>query len=282
MKRLVVVGYPLGHSLSPAMHNAALAELGLDDEFRYDALPLPSDELRGFMESVRNREIEGANITIPYKTRVMAYLSTVSAEGKAVGAVNTLHRKDGLIIGGNSDIMGFIEAIRERGVDPRGIKAVILGAGGAARAVAYGLAEAGATRLGIYNRTVDAAWRLVSVIGRDRPLIVFARAKPTTDDLDKTNLIVNCTPVGMAGHSLNESPLESSKLPSHVAVMDLVYNPLRTKLLLDAERAGCKTIDGVGMLVHQGAIGFQLWTSMNAPVKVMREAVIHALGGKKA
>ncbi|MFW9801710.1 MAG: shikimate dehydrogenase [Candidatus Thorarchaeota archaeon] len=279
MKRVVIVGYPLGHSLSPVMHNAALTELGLDDEFKYEAMPLSSNELRGFVESVRRREIEGASITIPHKTKVMTYLSTISSEGLAVGAVNTLHRKDGLVIGSNTDIQGFTEAIRENGLDPQGINAVILGAGGAARSVAYGLTEAGVARLGIFNRTVDAANRLASVMPRGRLLKVRSGAKPTKDDLEHSDLLVNCTPVGMAGYSPEESPIESSLLSSSVVVMDLVYNPLRTKLLMEADEAGCKTIDGVGMLVHQGAIAFQLWTGKKAPVEVMKDTVLRALVG---
>ncbi|MFW9889697.1 MAG: shikimate dehydrogenase [Candidatus Thorarchaeota archaeon] len=279
MKRLAIVGYPLGHSMSPIMHNAALAELGLDDEFKYESMPLRSSELRRFVELVRKREIEGANITTPHKTKVITYLSTISPESLAVGAVNTLHRRDGLVIGSNTDIQGFTEAIRESGVNPKGISAVILGAGGAARSVAYGLAEAGATRLGIFNRTVDAARRLTSAISRGRSLEVHSGLEPTEDDLKNTDLLVNCTPVGMAGHSPKASPLESSVLPRGVVVMDLVYNPLRTKLLAEADEAGCNTIDGVGMLVHQGAVGFQLWTGKKAPVEVMRAAVLAALGG---
>ncbi|MHA2004658.1 MAG: shikimate dehydrogenase [Candidatus Thorarchaeota archaeon] len=280
MKRLVVVGYPLGHSLSPAMHNAALAELGIEDEFRYEAMPLPSDALPGLVASIRSRELEGANITIPYKTVVMTYLSTISSEGLAVGAVNTLHREDSLVIGSNTDIRGFTEAIRERGLSPRGINAVILGAGGAAKSVAYGLAVSGAAKLGIFNRTKDAAKRLAAEIGRDRQVEVRAGSIPIREDLKESDLLINCTPVGMTGHSIDSSPLEPSMLPSDLVVMDLVYNPLRTKLLTEAEKAGCKTIDGVGMLVHQGAVGFQLWTGKNAPIKVMREAVLQTLEGE--
>jgi shikimate dehydrogenase len=262
------------------MHNAALAELGIEDEFRYEAMPLPSDALPGLVASIRSRELEGANITIPYKTVVMTYLSTISSEGLAVGAVNTLHREDSLVIGSNTDIRGFTEAIRERGLSPRGINAVILGAGGAAKSVAYGLAVSGAAKLGIFNRTKDAAKRLAAEIGRDRQVEVRAGSIPIREDLKESDLLINCTPVGMTGHSIDSSPLEPSMLPSDLVVMDLVYNPLRTKLLTEAEKAGCKTIDGVGMLVHQGAVGFQLWTGKNAPIKVMREAVLQTLEGE--
>ncbi|MFW9966656.1 MAG: shikimate dehydrogenase [Candidatus Thorarchaeota archaeon] len=278
MKRLVVVGYPLNHSLSPVMHNAALAELGLDDKYNYEAMPLPSDALPGLVESISRHEIEGANITLPYKTKITRYLSTISSEGLAVGAVNTLHRENDLVIGSNTDVRGFIEAIREKGVNPRGLSATILGAGGVAKSVAYALAEAGAIELGIFNRTIDAARRLALEIGRNRPVEVRADKTPAKEDLEDSDILINCTPVGMAGYSIDESPLEQSNLSSGLVVMDLVYNPLNTRLLRDAQDAGCKTIDGVGMLVHQGALGFELWTGKPAPIAVMRDAVLQALG----
>ncbi|MHA2119301.1 MAG: shikimate dehydrogenase family protein, partial [Candidatus Thorarchaeota archaeon] len=229
MKRLVVVGYPLSHSLSPIMHNAALREMGLDNEYKYEAMPLPNDALRGLVESIRKCELEGANITIPYKTKVMTYLSTVSSEGLAVGAVNTIHIENGLAIGSNTDIRGFIAAIREEGVNPHGLSAIILGAGGAAKSVAYGLAESGVDRLGIFNRTEAAAKRLTQEISRGRELEVHAGTTPTKEILTESDLLVNCTPVGMAGHSIDESLLEQSNLSRNLVVMDLVYNPLRTK-----------------------------------------------------
>jgi shikimate dehydrogenase len=262
------------------MHNAAISELGLDKEYKYEAMPLPIDALQGFVESVRKREIEGANITIPYKTKVMEYLSTISPDGIAVGAVNTLHHEDDLVIGSNTDVKGFTEALREQGVNPRNIQALIIGAGGAAKSVAYGLAESGAAKIGIFNRTRVSAMKLALEIGRDRPVEVRAGIIPTKEDLLESELLVNCTPVGMAGHSVHESPLAQSMLSSNLAVMDLVYNPLRTKLLKEAQYKGCKTIDGVGMLVHQGAEGFKLWTGESAPIEVMRDAVLQALGGK--
>jgi shikimate dehydrogenase len=278
VKRLVVVGFPLDHSLSPVMHNAALAELGLDDEYNYEAMPLSSDALQGLVESISKHEIEGANITLPYKTKVMRYMSTISSEGLAVGAVNTLHRENGLVIGSNTDIRGFIEAIREKGINSRGLSATILGAGGAAKSVAYALAEAGAIKLGIFNRSLGAASRLALEISQNRPVDVRADRTPTKEDLEESDLLINCTPVGMAGHSIDESPLEQSKLSSGLVVMDLVYNPLYTRLLREAQDAGCKTIDGVGMLVYQGAVGFELWTGKLAPTVVMRDAVLQALG----
>jgi shikimate dehydrogenase len=262
------------------MHNAALKEMNLDNEFKYEAMPLPNDALRGLVESVRKRELEGANITIPYKTKIMTYLSTVSSEGLAVGAVNTIHRENDLVIGSNTDIRGFIAAIREEGVNPRGLSAIILGAGGAAKSVAYGLAESGADRLGIFNRTEAAAEKLAQVIHRGRELEVRVGTTPTKEILAESELLVNCTPVGMAGHSIDESPLEQSNLSTNLIVMDLVYNPLRTKLLTHAKKVGCTTIDGVGMLVHQGATSLELWTGKTAPIEVMRAAVLQALGGE--
>ncbi len=281
MKLIVVVGLQLGHSLSPVMHNAALAAMGLEHEYRYEARPLLKDDLPELVESIRGGALEGANITIPYKTEVMAHLTTISEEGLAVGSVNTLYLSDGDVTGCNTDIKGFDKALREQDVDPHGLSATILGAGGAAKAVAFALAEAGVRRLDILNRTHVRAEELASVIERSRDIEIRVGALPTSKrELQDSDLLVNCTPVGMRDHSINDTPLGDSLLGKELVVMDLVYNPLRTRLLKEAEGIGCKTIDGSGMLVHQGAASLELWTGREPPIEVMRGAVLEALGGR--
>ncbi|MFW9798970.1 MAG: shikimate dehydrogenase family protein, partial [Candidatus Thorarchaeota archaeon] len=180
MKLLVVVGHPLGHSLSPVMHNAALAAMDLEHEYRYEARQLLKDELPGLVESIRTGALEGANITIPYKTEVMAHLTTISEEGLVVGSVNTLYRSDGDVTGCNTDIRGFDEALRERDVDPHGLSATILGAGGAAKAVAFALAEAGVRRLDLLNRTHVKAEELATLVERGRDIEIRVGALPTS------------------------------------------------------------------------------------------------------
>ncbi|MFQ5834008.1 MAG: shikimate dehydrogenase [Candidatus Thorarchaeota archaeon] len=281
MKLLVVVGHPLGHSMSPVMHNASLAAMDLKHEYRYEARPLLKDELPALVESIRTGALEGANITIPYKTEVMTHLTTISEEGLAVGSVNTLYRNDDGVTGCNTDIEGFDEALREQDVDPRGLSATILGAGGAAKAVAFALAEAGVRRLDILNRTQVKAEELATAIERGRNIEIRVGALPTSKhELQESDLLVNCTPVGMRDHSINGTPLRGSLLRKELVVMDLVYNPLRTRFLKEAEEAGCKTIDGSGMLVHQGAASLELWTGREPPIEIMRGAVLEALGGR--
>ncbi|MFX1483811.1 MAG: shikimate dehydrogenase [Promethearchaeota archaeon] len=280
MKRIVIVGHPLGHSLSPIMHNAAFSAMGLDTELHYDSLQLRPDELSNLIDDIKNEIILGANITIPYKTEIMKHLSLIDEESKALGAVNTLYVDDGDVIGSNTDIFGFREALREHGVRVRGLCASILGAGGAARAVAHALVEDGIESLEILCRTRQKAEDLVSMVQRFSDIQVSLNCSSSGDyQHHETDLLVNCTPVGMRGHSLSETPLSSSYLTEGLVVMDLVYNPLQTRLLTEAQRTGCKTIAGIEMLVKQGAASFELWTGRKPPTAVMKEAVLDALGG---
>jgi shikimate dehydrogenase len=280
VKQLVIVGYPLGHTLSPIMHNAALDALDLGEKFHYDAYPLQRDELTQFVQSIRSGTLVGANITIPYKTQIMSFLSSFSPESLAVGAVNTLYRDDNQVVGCNTDVTGFREALRGNGVDVQELRATILGAGGAAKAVAYSLIEGGVKKLQILNRTPAHAQILVESLRGHKDIEIGWIQIPTSlKKLPESDLLVNCTPIGMNGHSITETPLPKTLLSEGIVVMDLIYNPKQTRLLREAERAGCKTIDGVDMLVHQGAASFELWTGERAPIEIMRNAVLETLGG---
>lgn len=280
MKQFVLIGYPLGHSLSPVMHNAALKTMGLENEFRYDLQPTLENELQAFVASVRNSTVEGANITIPYKTNIMDHLEVISDEAIALGSVNTLYRVNDAVAGCNTDVSGFLESLRENAISLKGIHATILGAGGAARAIAFSLIREGVVQLDILNRTLSKAEDLVRRLIPEGPCEVHARTLQTTKlDLSETDLLINCTPIGMNGHSVTESPLTNKIMHSRMVVMDLVYNPRRTKLLQEAEQAGAKTIDGTGMLVHQGAAALEIWVGEKPPIEVMRSAVVQELGG---
>lgn len=280
MKELVIVGQPLGHSLSPVMHNAALSAMGLETEYSYRPLPLRFDELPSLVDDIKKQTITGANITIPYKTKIMTFLPMVNKESEVLGAVNTLYYSEDTVIGCNTDVLGFREALREYGVHVHGLSASILGAGGAARAVAYALAEDGVEALDIFCRTKQRAEELASMLRSRFTIQVNLHCNPTAIYPHlATDLLVNCTPVGMQGHSIAETPMKSSHLNESMIVMDLVYNPLKTLLLTEAQRAGCKTIGGVEMLVYQGAASFELWTGIRPPVSVMKQTVLDALGG---
>jgi shikimate dehydrogenase len=265
------------------MHNAALDKLGIGKEYHYDAHPLQIEELPQLIRSIRRGALEGANITIPYKTEVMSYLSTFTPESLVLGAVNTLYRDENQVVGCNTDVIGFTEALREKGVDVQGLRATIIGAGGAARAVAYALVEEGVGKLDILNRTPTHARNLVeSFRGRKDVKASWIQIPVSHEKLPESDLLVNCTPVGMSGYLPNESPLPENQLSKDMVVMDLIYNPRQTRLLRKAESVGCRIIDGIGMFVHQGAASFELWTGVRPSIDVMRNAVLEALGGSKA
>lgn len=280
MKRLVLVGYPVGHSLSPVMHNAALKAMGLESKYQYDVQSTLEHELHTFVKSMQEGRIAGANITIPYKTEIMNYLSVISDEAVMVGSVNTLYRAGDAVAGCNTDVVGFLESLRENDVSLKGIHATILGAGGAAKAVGHALVKEGAALLDIVNRTTSNAKYMVSRL--NNPETCEVRIWPTgTNELDlrKTDLLVNCTPIGMIGHSVTESPVTRDVLHRDMVVMDLVYNPRITKLLQESKQAGCRIIDGTGMLVHQGAAALEIWIKEKPPIEIMRNAIVDGLGG---
>lgn len=278
MKRLVIVGKPIGHSLSPAMHNAALEALGLGREFFYEKMEIEEAGLSGFAGSVRKGDIEGANVTMPYKTAITRHLDGVTPEARSAGAVNTLYRKNGMVLGHNTDGLGCVHSLREGGADPKGKKIVVIGAGGAARGIASALMGNGAKEIVILNRTEERAESLASELGNESGTTLrpggLEKAK---EELADSDILINCTSLGMKGKNENASPVTSEILREGLVVMDIVYTPLRTMLIREAEGAGCRTIDGASMLVHQGAIGFELWTGRKAPVHVMRKAVMEEI-----
>ncbi len=266
--RLGLIGYPLAHSVSPAMHRAALRAVGLEGSYRL--LETPPGELESRVMEVR-RAYRGVNVTVPHKVAVMPYLDAVSPEAQAIGAVNTIVNEAGRLIGHNTDAPGFARALEAAGVTARGMWAVVLGAGGAARAVVYALVQAGA-RVRVANRTFARAAALAEAFGAEAVPFegpAFAQAVRAAD------LLVNATSVGL--NDPNASPIPEGVWP-RVAVVDIVYNPLETRLLREARAAGLVAVDGLGMLVWQGALAFELWTGRKAPVAAMRAAARMALG----
>jgi len=272
--RLVgLIGYPVEHSLSPTMHNRAFAALNLN--WCYVPLPVLPERLGEAVSGLRALGFVGANVTVPHKEAVMALLDRVTSEAQAIGAVNTIVVREERSIGYNTDWQGFLTALSEGGFDPQGKRAVILGAGGAARAVVYALAHAGA-QVAILNRTAARARSLVqdfsslfsSLLPHSLPLTPQTLEKQTAE----AHLLVNTTPVGL-WPEVGRSPWpEDLPFPDHLTVFDLVYNPRQTELLRQAQAAGAKVIGGLGMLVHQGAAAFELWTGEKAPVETMYEA----------
>lgn len=276
--RIAVIGYPISHSLSPAMQEAALKFTGLDKEYSYESIEITPGELPAFIERIRAGEIFGANVTIPHKKAVIPYLDSVDENARLIGAVNTIYREDGRAIGANTDAPGFISALNAEGVRAEGKKAVIIGAGGAARAVGFALALSGAKEIIVANRDYGAA------IGLARDLREKCSVESDSipfegipEAVRSASLLVNCTPLGMRGPYETMTPVERDNLMPGLTVVDLVYNPMRTRLIEEAAAEGCKAVTGVGMLVRQGAESFRIWTGVEAPLDVMRAAVMEAL-----
>ena len=278
MKQLVVAGNPIDHSLSPIMHNAALETLELDREYCYDKVLLQKADLKKFVESIESGLINGANITLPFKTSVIPYLSNITQEADAVGAVNTIYRKDSDVIGSNTDVQGFLNVLHENDVDLEGSCVTIIGAGGVARAVAFALVSKDISVLKILNRTKLNAEKLVTSIKQVSDVNLQSGSLTSFGNSeDEIDLLINCTSIGMVGQSIGKSPVDKNLMSSNTVVMDLVYNPMRTKLLEDAVQIGCRVIDGIGMLLHQGALSFESWTGLKPPLNVMRKALLQVL-----
>ena len=281
--RLVgIIGWPVAHSLSPAMHNAAFAALGLN--WAYVPLPVPPGAVEDALRGLKALGFAGANVTIPHKEAVIPYLDEVTPAARAMGAVNTLlvRREDGTarLVGDNTDAIGFLEDLRAAGFDPAGRRCLVLGAGGGARAVVYALAQAGA-QVTLHNRTPRRAQALVQALTPHLPGVSLtalpAGTRLTDLDLAAFDLLVNTTPVGMWPHPEASPWPEEAPLPPPLPVYDLVYRPAETRLLRQARRAGARAIGGLGMLLRQGAAAFILWTGEPAPLDVMRTALEAAL-----
>ena len=274
-----LIGYPLGHTISPAFQQAAFDYHSLPVE--YHAWPTHPDLLEKKVSSLRSEEYLGANVTVPHKERVAGLVDRLDAAAAAMGAVNTIVREDDSLAGYNTDAYGFVTSLRAKaGFDPCGKRAVLLGAGGAARAAVFALAEEGVRSLVIANRTLERAESLAAGLGSAIPDIAavplgghgLERAAAEAD------LIVNSTSVGMQGGSAGSvSPLRSELIPDSALVYDMVYNPARTPLLEEAARADAACLGGLPMLVYQGAGAFELWTGLDAPVEVMFKAAEEAL-----
>ena len=261
----VVIGNPIGHSLSPVMHNTALTHSGLSGYY----LACQVEDIAAAVVGIRGLGICGASVTIPHKIAVMQYLDKIDQMAVDIGAVNTIVNQNGILHGYNSDCEGAIKALVEV-AEVKGKDVAIVGAGGAARALGFGLKQAGAS-ITVINRT--------GVRGEKLAQDLRCRFSPLAELKELPyHIVVNATPVGMTP-DVDGLPLSPGLLERESVVMDMVYNPLKTRLLRAAEDIGCTTIDGVSMFVHQGAVQFELWTSQKAPVDVMRKVVLEQLLG---
>ncbi|MDO8588169.1 MAG: shikimate dehydrogenase [Armatimonadota bacterium] len=277
---LGVFGHPIGHSLSPVMHNAALRELGLD--YAYLAFDVDPADLESAVRAIRALGIVGVNVTIPHKENVIPFLDEISHEARLIGSVNTIINRDGRLLGESADGRGFMQALSAAGADVRGKKAVVIGAGGSARAVLYALVTHGASVV-VANRTVERgeelAKRINEVTSPDSVRATSLRPDSLREAVEGADLLVNCTSVGMWPDT-DAVPCPEDLLHSGLFVYDLVYNPLRTKLIAEAEKAGATAICGLKMLVYQGAASFKMWTGIDPPVETMENAVLEEMSAR--
>jgi shikimate dehydrogenase len=274
---IALIGYPLGHSISPLFQQAALDYYHLDT--KYLAWEVAPEGLAGVLEKLRRPENLGANVTIPYKEKALPSLDRLEGQAREIGAVNTIAKDKDALVGYNTDGQAFLRALREKGdFEPRGQDVVLLGAGGAARALAFSLLRAGIRSLTIYNRGLERARKLAGdleeVLGPGQG-VQSLPWEERLSGLPPCQLIVQATHLGTGEDSA--SPLPAQLIPRGVLAYDLVYNPPETPFLKEARKAGARALGGLAMLVYQGAASFRLWTGREAPVDMMFQAAEKAL-----
>ena len=277
-KVLGIIGYPVAHSLSPLMQNAALKALGLD--YIYVPFAVEPQNLSVAVNGMRALGVHGFNVTIPHKTAIIPLLDRVSPEAELSGAVNTVCREDGLLVGYNTDGTGFIKSLADDlGFNPDSAKILILGAGGAARGAVAALCEAGVTKIIVANRTREKGEALIDSFRESYFQVQFALSSQDTGELSEylqeANLIVNTTSVGMNGSSF--TGLEVNAFLPDAKVYDMVYSPPETPLLVAARGRNLACSNGLGMLAAQGEAAFSLWTGMDPPAGLMRKMLSAAL-----
>lgn len=271
-----IIGDPVEHSLSPVMHNAAFEELNLD--FVYTAFRVRREELRDALIGARSLDVLGLNVTMPHKNATMKYLDEIDSTARSIGAVNTILNDERRLIGYDTDGIGALNALKENGITPNGKKLLLLGAGGAGKAIAF-YAAAEVEELVILNRTPEKAKKLAEVLRGEFNKKINGKALSAgiiEEELRDSDILVNATSVGMHP-DINQSLVPPSLLKSDLCVMDIVYDPIETKLAKDVKAVGAKVVSGIEMLVYQGAASFEIWTNHQAPVKVMKQAVLNKL-----
>ena len=280
-RTVAILGYPLGHSLSPIFQQAAFDYYSMD--LRYEAWQTHPDNLEEAVLRLRGPEALGANVTVPHKETITSYLDRIDDWARSIGAVNTVVNQNGMLSGYNTDTQGFLRALKEEAAfEPLGKTVLLLGAGGSARAIAFALRQEQVGFITIANRTLERAQALARDLGSEIPHVeaIALSQEALAEVVSRADLIVNCTSLGMKhGPGESQTPLKADILPRDVLVYDLVYNPPETPLLGEAKKAGARTLGGLPMLVHQGAASFRLWTGKEPPVEVMMKAAREGLLG---
>lgn len=280
-----IIGYPLTYTVSPHLHNAAFDSLELN--MRYVPMVVGPESLSLAVCGLKALGFVGVNVTMPHKEAIVEFIDNIDREAEIIGAVNTVVFRDGAATGYNTDGRGFIAALSEAGLSPSGSKAVVIGAGGAARAVVAALAAL-SCQVSVINRTVERAQMLVEELKKHFPnsaLKALEFDAKIADKIEEAELLVNSTPIGMASsdsESLeSEMPIPAESIRPGQFVFDLVYTPLETRLMREAALRGAKPIGGLKMLVHQAAASIEIWTGLRPPLGVMENAALRALSGSK-
>ena len=269
-----IIGDPIEHSMSPLMHNTAFKTLGLD--YAYVPFKVKSLELRKAIEGIRGMNLRGVNVTIPHKVAVMPLLDRIDPLAEKIGAINTIVNDDGILTGYNTDAAGFLQTLHERGIELAEKRVLLLGAGGAARAIGNILA-AEKVKLIVLNRRQELSWaedlacRLVQSYGADVEVGELTNEN-LKNAITNVDILVNATSLGMSPDN-EQTPVPADLFQANITIFDIIYNPLPTRLLQEAKAAGVRTIDGLEMLVQQGAVSFEKWTGIKAPIDVMRKSV---------
>jgi len=273
-----IIGYPIEHTMSPPIHNAAFKEMGLD--YVYVAFGVKGENVTRAIEGMRALNMRGMSVTIPHKLAVIPLMDKLDPLAEKIGAVNTVVNDDGVLTGYNTDALGFLQPLLEKGVEPEGKKVVIVGAGGASRAVSFILADRGAN-LVILNRIEELDWakeiagNITQVFKKETRALELTRDN-LKNEIDKADILVNVTSLGMHPN-IDATPVPAELLNSKLIVYDIVYNPVKTRLLKEAEAAGATIFSGIDMLVWQGVIAFEKWTGMKPPVELMKKEAIKYL-----
>lgn len=268
-----IIGDPVEHTLSPGMHNAAFKKLGLDNI--YVPFHVKAEELESAIDGAYSLGIKGLNVTIPHKTDVINYLDYLDIAAGLIGAVNTVEFGENGAVGHNTDGIGAVRAIEE--VSPiKDKKIMILGAGGAARAISFQLLLSGAKKIVISNRTIEKASELKKdLVEKLEPDVkVTDLGVELENELNDSDVLINTTPVGMYPNISQKPLVTSNMMHEDLIVNDIVYNPLKTGLLVEAEKAGAKTITGVKMLMYQGVESFKIWTGIEPPIETFQKALM--------
>ncbi|MQG15320.1 MAG: shikimate dehydrogenase [SAR202 cluster bacterium] len=279
MKRIGILGYPLSHSISPEFQQAALDHHEIKATFhRWE---VTADDLNSFFETIRDSNFIGASVTIPYKEKCLDLVDEITESARLIGAINCIVNRDNVLVGHNTDGSGFIRALKTKyGFEPSGKKVLIIGAGGAAKAIAYSLIQEGISQLTIANRTITRAEELAQRLERNGLKINSIKLDKQTlvAPLSNVDLIVNTTSIGMKnGPDPQHSPIPPDLIPQNAIINDIVYNPIETPLIKAAKLKQAPTIGGLDMLVYQGVEAFELWTKTLAPETIMYDAAQKAL-----